>query len=593
MRTRRIVFVLWLLTRCLPGMSQTRPACRGPEQLERQVRTQPTAQRWAALAGWFGERRKFACAIPAFQAALRLDAGSARLHYYLGLTLKSAGQTGMAVPELQRSIELDPKELQPYLVLGAAFYGLSHKAEAEETWETALRIDPGSSTALDWLAKARISDGQYVAAIDLLSTAPLDEDLTLDLALAYSKAGLFDKAVETLNAALTRSPASLRLRTTVATVYVQSHRYQEADSALRAALQAHPHDAATELLYLRLLVLKGDYATARPLAGQLLAAHSGGFDALYLSGVLEHEAQQFEIATKHLKAAVALNPNHFDARYHLGVALFHTQQLESAREQLEKAIALDSTQAEAHFQLGQVLRALGKMDEAQSQLKQFQDRLHATAQRTLADTKASQAAQSLNNGDVAAALALYREAIEAEPQDPILDYNLALALDRGGDLAAERVALEKAVQLNPTFAAAQNQLGYVAARSGEASVAEEHFRQALAAAPTYAEAANNLGTILGQQGRDSEAEERFQSAVAANPRYSPAWVNLAATLASESRFPEARNAIDTVLKIDPQNADALRLRQLLQDAPGTQTSPPGSSQDHPIVKGNGSSHHAE
>jgi hypothetical protein len=33
------------------------------------------------------------------------------------------------------------------------------------------RVDPNSMIALDWLAKARIADGQFMAAIDLLNTA--------------------------------------------------------------------------------------------------------------------------------------------------------------------------------------------------------------------------------------------------------------------------------------------------------------------------------------------------------------------------------------------------------------------------------------
>jgi Flp pilus assembly protein TadD len=69
--------------------------------------------------------------------------------------------------------------------------------------------------------------------------------------------------------------------------------------------------------------------------------------------------------------------------------------------------------------------------------------------------------------------------------------------------------------------------------------------------------------LLGQEGHDKEAETWFRSAVAANPRFAPAWVNLAATLASESRFGEAWSAIEAALKVDPNDAEALRLRQML------------------------------
>ena len=457
---------------------------------------------------------------------------------------------------------------------------MNRPAEAEEAWEAALRVDPNSVTALDWLAKARISDGQFSGGHRSAEHGSArDEDLTLDLALAYSQANLFDKAVDTLTAALAKTPGELRLSAALATVYVQSHRYQDATNLLRETVKAHPDDPTTELLYLRVLVLQDDDATARPLVNKLLAAQPKSFDALYLSGILETDAQEYATAVEHLKAAVALNPDHYDARYNLGVALSRLQQNEAAREQLEKAVALDPTQSEAHFHLAQVYRSLGQTAEAQAELKLFKEREDATVKLALGQTKAGQAAQALKDGHADQAVALYREAVEAQPRNASFEYDLAMALNLAGDKAGERAALEKAIQLNPGFAAAENLLGNLTAEAGETAAAEQHFRNALAAMPRYAEASNNLGTLLGQLGRDTEAEVRFRSAVSANPRFTLAWVNLAATLASQSRFPEARVAVESALKIDPTDADALRLRKMLANASGASGSLMGQPAD--------------
>jgi tetratricopeptide (TPR) repeat protein len=571
MHDRPLIAGLCLFACCLPVFAVAAPACRGPQDLELRVKAHPTSKDWASLGGWFGEQRQYDCAIPALRSAVGMEPGSASLHYYLGLALENAGQSADAMAELQRSVALDPNQLQPRLLLGVALNRAGRSAEAEEAWEAALHIDPSSVIAIDWLAKARIADGQFVAAIDLLSTAPNDEGLTLDLALAQSQSGQFDNAAETLKSALAKSPGDSRLSAALATVYVQSHRPQDATNIARVALEANPRDPALNLLYLRLLILQGDDATARPLARELLAAHPKSFDALYLSGLLEGDAQEWLAASEHLNAAIAIDPDHYDTRYHFGVALFHLEKNEAAREQLEKAVAIDPSQAEGHFHLAQVLRALGQTEKAKNQLKLFQDRQQATINLALGQNKAGQAAQALRGGDAAQAVALYREAIEALPQDPVLRYDLALAIDRtraaqSEDLEQERAALEKAIELKPAFAAAENQLGSVGARAGDAAAAEKHFRKALQAAPRYADASNNLGTLLGQQGRDAEAEVHFRSAVSANPRFVRAWVNLAATLASQSRFTEARAAVESALKIEPQDDDALRLRRMLTAA---------------------------
>lgn len=540
--------------------------CKGPAELESQVREHPSARAWAALGGWFGEQHNFSCAATAFRASIGHDPASARLHYFLGLSLYSSGRVDASIPELRRAVDLNAKDIQALLALGVAYQQAGRVAEAEGAWEAVLAIDPNSVTALDWLAKARISEGQFDAAIELLSLVPTDEDLTLDLALAYSQAGQFDKAAGTLIAALSKSPGAKRICTALATVYVQSHRYQDATNLSRKQFEMYPNDAAIELLYLRLLVLQDDDADAQPIAQKLLAARPDDFNALYLSGVIDNDQLRYAAAVEHLRAAATVDPNHYDVRFNLGVAYEHLKQNDSAREELEKAVALDPSKAEAHFHLAQVLRSLGWNDKAQEQLRLFQQCQQEATTLALGQTKAGQAAQALGAGNAALAVSLYQEAIDALPQDAVLQYDLAVALEQTHDDAGERAALEKSLRLKPNFAEAENLLGLVSTRTGEDAAAELHFRNALEAAPSYAEAANNLGTLLGQEGHDSEAEISFRLAVAANPRFRQAWINLAATLAGESHFAEAKSAVNTALRIDPHDVQALLLRKMLAES---------------------------
>ena len=398
------------------------------------MRSHPSATAWGALGAWFGEQQQFTCAISAFQAAVRLDPQSARFRYFLGITYYSAGKTEPAIAELNRAARLDLHDTRSRLALGTALNKAGRGVEAEAAWQEALQIDPSSVTGLDWLAKSRIARQDYAGAIDLLRSAPPDEDLTLDLALAYSNAGDLDTAASVLSDAIRGKPDSLRLATALATVLARAHRYEEAISTLKTARAAHPDDTGLQLLDLRLLVLKGDYESARPIAQQLLAASTGNFEVLYLSGLVEREDQEYAAAKEHLGRAVALNPQHYDARYNLGVVLVHMQQPQSALEQLQLAVKLDPNQAEAYFQLAQVLRTLGRKDESQAQLNIYRQKMLAAEKRDLSITKSSEAAQALRARDAARAVELYREAIAADPESSTLQYNLALALDRTGDL---------------------------------------------------------------------------------------------------------------------------------------------------------------
>ena len=492
----------------------------------------PDAAAYTDLGAWFGEHNQYDCANDAFRSALKLDPSSAKVNYFLGVSLYNAGQVEASLAPLQQSAQLDPQAARPRLLLAAALHQLGRKADAEAEWNAVLQIDPTSTDALDGLSNFMIEGGDFMAAIQLLRNANRNEDLNVDLALAYGHAGMLDEAAATLKEALTADPSSLRLTDALVTVYIRQFRFQDAVALLRTYLQQHPTEVEAQIFYLRVLVLVKDSATAGPLAAKLLAAAPHNFDVLYLNGVLEREAGDYAAARDHLQEAVKLQPEDYSARYNLGAALAHLNDAAGAKPQLEKAIALDPSQEEAHFQLASVLRTLGETAAAQEQLKIYQQLSRANAARSEADTKSQMAAQKLEAGDTQQAIALYREAVAATPDNALLNYRLATALQKAGDDAGERAALEATVKLDPTFALAQNQLGYLVYRGGKPADAEQHFRQAVKSAPAFTDA----------------------------------WVNLAATLASESHFPEAQEAVATALRLDPQNSQAQQLSQALNTA---------------------------
>ncbi|HEY4903162.1 MAG TPA: tetratricopeptide repeat protein [Candidatus Sulfotelmatobacter sp.] len=533
MTTRWMLFKTGLLLAVCFGASLAPAAtCAGPQPLEAKLHADPDVQTYIDLGTWFGDHRNYDCAVETFRAALKLEPGSAQLYYLVGLSLYSAGRMEDAVEPLGRSIYLLPEVLKPHLLLGAAYDRLQRRDEAKAQWEAALQIDPHSTEALDAVSKSLMADGDYASVIQLLRAVPYNEDLTLDLALAYGKSQMFDEADKILIRALRAHPASIRLSSALTTVYINQVRYQDAVHVAAQSARLHPHDLEAQRFYLRVLVLNGDLTVARPLARKLLAASPHDFYFLYLSGILENQAGQYTIARDHLTQAVALDPNHYNARYNLGVALLELKDFSGAKEQLQKAISLGGSEPEIRFKYAAALRSLGETDAAQEQLKLYQQQLQTSAKRALAANKIAQADKESATGDPQKAAALYREAFEATPDNAQLAFKLALALDKTGATDSERTVLEQAIKIDPSMALAQNQLGYLASRGGDPASAEEHFRLAVRAAPGYTQA----------------------------------WVSLAATLAMESRFPEAEEAVASALRLDPGNVQAQQLRKDLTAA---------------------------
>jgi tetratricopeptide (TPR) repeat protein len=507
-------------------------SCTASKTLEEKVKLYPDADSYEEVGNWFGDHKQYDCALEAYQKGLKMEPGSAKLYYLAGLTLFASGHPDEAIPPLGKSIYLLPDVLKPHLLMASALDLVGKHEDARKEWTSALRIDHKSVEAFDGLAKSLLMDGDYTSAIQVLKEAPHAEVITLDLAMAYGKGNMLDKAADLLTQALQKTPSSFPLTSALVTVYVRQVHYQDAVHLAQKQARLHPASLDAQRLYLRVLVLDGDSAQARPLGRKLLAAHPHDFDFLYLNGILENQEGKYEIARGHLQEAVNLDPGYYNARYNLGVTLLELKDIPGAKEQLEKALELGAIEPEVRFKYATALRDLGETDKAKEQLKLYQEQIQANEKRALANSKNAQGDKEIAAGDLQKGIADYREALEATPLDAQLAYKLAMALDKTGDTAGERTALEQAVKNDSGLALAQNQLGYLDSKDGDSSSAEQHFRAAVKAAPGFTQA----------------------------------WISLAATLGMESRFSDAQEALASALKLEPGNADALQLRKDLDAA---------------------------
>ncbi len=528
---------LYILLTAVATVAGTQAAssipCAAPPAIQAKLRSHPSADSYAEAGLWFASRSKFACAVEAYQNAVKQQPKSADLLYLLGLNLVRNGDSGGAVKPLQESIELQPSVLKPHLLLATALEELGRGADARSEWMVALKLDPHSEMALDGASKNLLATREFDSVIALLGSAPKGEVLTLDVALAYRGAGKIDQAIDVLRKGLQAAPSSRALAKELITNLFSQRRFNEAARLAKDLIQRSPQDRSAQILYLHVLVLNDDESAARPLAKRLLSTAPSDFMVLYLNGVLENRAGNYAEARPFLEKAVAINPDHYDSRYNLALALVSLNDPKRARVQFEKALALGAPDPGVRFEYVKTLRTMGETDLAQEQFKIYQQEQKASANRTLAASKMGQADEELKS-DPKKAAQLYRDALAALPDYALLHYKLSVALDRTGDIDGEREALQKALEIDPRMAIAHRQLGYLAFNDGDFATAETHFRQAVEAAPTFADA----------------------------------WVSLAATLASEARPEEAAEAVKHALEIDPQNANAVELQKELANTAG-------------------------
>lgn len=101
-------------------------------------------------------------------------------------------------------------------------------------------------------------------------------------------------------------------------------------------------------------------------------------------------------------------------------------------------------------------------------------------------------------------------------------------------------------------------LGTVLYQLGRKREAAAAYGAALRIRPAHAEAHCNLALLLSEQGDFEGAFDHYQSAIASRPGFATAHFNLARLLASRGRLAEAAEEYREVLRIHPQDPDALR-----------------------------------
>src|SRR5580704_15464021 len=82
------------------------------------IRDHPTAGAYNTLGALYARDSRVACAISAFEAALRLDGQNWQSHYNLGLALLTKGDRARAASELQNAVQQKPDSVASHFALG-------------------------------------------------------------------------------------------------------------------------------------------------------------------------------------------------------------------------------------------------------------------------------------------------------------------------------------------------------------------------------------------------------------------------------------------------------------------------------------------
>jgi len=322
----------------------------------------------------------------------------------LGKTLALQGVRGEAIAQLAEAVRLNPSSATAHNESGMVLSRFVEVRAARQEFERALELDPGLAEAHVNLSLVLAQAGELAAAGDHLDRAIELQGNRREAAYAHylrakiwAAQGQIDKAIDELERAVHLRPD-----------------YAEAWSDLGGMRRLALESAGAIEALQRAVALKPDDAVAQYRLGQLYLQDGHAF-----------------MAVEHLKQALFYTPNDRATLYNLMLALRKAGRAEDTKP-IEKRLA---------------------------ELQQQSDR--ASAVGFAASDLNSEGIQLERSGDIRAALAKYRAALDLDPTGFGFRLNYALALCRLGRWQDGIVELREVLRLDPDNADAAKAL-YIA-----------------------------------------------------------------------------------------------------------------------------------
>src|SRR6266567_9062227 len=233
------------------------------------VHDHPTAGAYNTLGVLYAQADRVSCAIPAFEASLKLEDQNWEAHYNLALAFLRRGDRAQAIHALQKAIQQKPDSVSSHFALGSVFEDEKRLENAEEQFRSALNLDPHFSPGAIKLSEVLISEGKPQAAVacleDAVKQSPPDqaEPLRAALGVAYAANAEMEEALTTLKDLVADQPDSADAHFNLGLVYArqgQSGHEESAVAEFREALRLDPSMDPARIALGRVLISLQKYS---------------------------------------------------------------------------------------------------------------------------------------------------------------------------------------------------------------------------------------------------------------------------------------------------------------------------------------------
>jgi putative PEP-CTERM system TPR-repeat lipoprotein len=474
-------------------------------------------------------------------------------------------------------------------LLAQIYLSQSNANRAVDLLEAYLKVNPADGQAMTLLGSVLMSKGQHARAVALMQQALQNNDapeFRTVLGLSLIRSGQAGNGIAELEAAFKKDPRQTQAATTLVGMYLRSGQPAKAVTLADTLVKQHPTNAGYLNLQGMAKIQSGKVAEAKTAFEQAVKLDSAMVEPKLNLARLDIATRAFDAAAARLTAILKSDEKNTEAMYEMAVLSERRGQAAEAQRWLEKATDHSGPKevrwglelSAYHLRNGRAGPALDAVKRVSGKLPDDLGVLMAYARAQLA------------SGDTVGAKSNLTAATRVADYNPQRQVDIAMLQMAAKNPSGAAYSLEKALSTQADYLPAMALMAEVELRLGEPAKAEKRAHAIVSKYPKRAVGLSLLGDIAQSRGQPSQALEAYRRAhqvepstatflqlfvalspqdggksalpmaqqwTKAHPKDAPAHKAVANALARNGQFPAAKTAFENLLKLSPDDSDAL------------------------------------
>ena len=533
-RARSLRAPLAVLLACLVAFAAS---CTSPEKAKAEHVTRGEA---------FLKERRWQEASLEFRNAIQIDENLAAAHWGLAQAYEQLGRGSEYIEELQRTVKLDPANMQARLRLANGFLAAFGRQKDAQLLAEAERL-----------------------ANEIVAREPNNTDGRILLANVVFFKGDTAKAEQMIKEAVALDPRRVESYMGLARFYLQTNRPADAERVFNEAISVNDRASLVYIEYGKFLTLSGHADAAEAQFRKAVEVDPDNRDVRWVLASYYLVNQKLDRAEEAYKAWAQLDWDKPEGKARLADYYATVGRFDDAANLYQEIVKASPDYVRGHYRLGEISLQRGDAQGAAAHAEELLKRNPKDS-----DALFLRARTFVAKGRLKEAIADLKTVLDGEPRSKLGLYFMSDALYRDGQLEQARARAGELERYYQDFLPAKLLQIQIGLDSGDAEgskrAADELLNKLKDAAPNgeltpqlLADVKTNVYLLRGKAAlrlapaQVAAARADFEAARQSAPNSPVPHVNLADAAAAERKWDEAGQHLDQALALDRANFQAL------------------------------------